>query len=61
MRIKYTALAMAAALAVASQGWAGEPEARKWIDSEFQPSSLNKDQQLAEMKWFIDDAKKLQA
>ena len=61
MKIKYTALAMAAALAVASQGWAGEAEARKWVDSEFQPSTLSKDQQMAEMKWFIDAAKKLQA
>jgi hypothetical protein len=41
--------------------WAGEAEAKKWIDSEFQPSTLSKDQQMAEMKWFIDAAKKLQA
>jgi glycerol transport system substrate-binding protein len=61
MRIKYTALAIAAALAVASQSWAGEAEAKKWVDSEFQPSTLSKDQQLAEMKWFIEAAKKLQA
>ena len=27
----------------------------------FQPSTLSKDQQMAEMKWFIDAAKKLQA
>jgi hypothetical protein len=36
-----------------------EAEAKKWIDSEFQPSTLSKDQQMAEMKWFIDAAKKL--
>jgi glycerol transport system substrate-binding protein len=41
--------------------WAGEAEAKKWIDSEFQPSTLSKDQQMAEMKWFIEAAKKLQA
>ena len=41
--------------------WAGEAEAKKWIDSEFQPSTLSKEQQTAEMKWFIDAAKKLQA
>ena len=29
-------------------------------DSEFQPSTFAKDQQMAEMKWFIDAAKKLQ-
>ena len=40
---------------------AGEAEARKWVDSEFQPSTFAKDQQMAEMKWFIDAAKKLQA
>ena len=31
--------------------------AEKWVDSEFQPSTLTRDQQLAEMKWFIDAAK----
>jgi glycerol transport system substrate-binding protein len=29
------------------------------VDSEFQPSTLSKDQQMAEMKWFIDAAAKL--
>ncbi len=33
----------------------------KWIDSEFQPSTLSKDQQMAEMKWFIEAAAKLKA
>src|ERR1700733_6516584 len=51
----------AAALAMGHGAWAGEAEAKKWIDSEFQPSTLSKDQQLAEMKWFIDAAAKLQA
>ena len=27
--------------------------AKKWVDSEFQPSTLTKDQQMAEMEWFI--------
>src|SRR5271170_5213515 len=27
--------------------------AKKWVDSEFQPSTLSKDQQMAEMDWFI--------
>ena len=27
--------------------------AKKWVDSEFQPSTLSKDQQMAEMEWFI--------
>ena len=51
----------AAALALGQAAWAGEAEAKKWIDSEFQPSTLNKDQQMAEMKWFIDAAAKLKA
>ena len=62
MKMRYTALSLAAICALASHGaWAGEAEAKKWIDSEFQPSTLNKDQQMAEMKWFIEAAKKLQA
>lgn len=31
--------------------------AKKWIDSEFQPSTLSKDQQLEEMQWFIKASK----
>jgi glycerol transport system substrate-binding protein len=27
--------------------------AKKWVDTEFQPSTLSKDQQMAEMEWFI--------
>ena len=62
MKLKHPAVALAVATLLATSGvQAGEAEARKWIDSEFQPSTLNKDQQLAEMKWFIDAAKKLQA
>ena len=30
--------------------------ARKWIDQEFQPSSLSKEEQLKEMEWFIKAA-----
>jgi len=61
MRIRHTTLALAIACAVAGPAQAGEAEARQWIDSEFQPSTLSKEQQLAEMQWFIDAAKKLQA
>jgi glycerol transport system substrate-binding protein len=50
----------AAALAFGQNAWAGEAEAKKWIDTEFTPSTLSKAQQAAEMKWFIDAAKKLQ-
>jgi len=34
-----------------------EKAAEKWVDQEFQPSTLSRDQQLAEMKWFRDAAK----
>src|SRR5204863_9721465 len=62
MRYRMHAVAFAAAALSLGQGaWAGEAEAKKWIDSEFQPSTLSKEQQAAEMKWFIDAAKKLQA
>ena len=60
MKMRYTVLALAAAMAMGQAG-AGEADAKKWIDSEFQPSTLSKDQQTAEMKWFIDAARKLQA
>jgi len=61
MKLRHTALALAVAGALAGPVHAGEAEAKKWIDSEFQPSTLSKEQQLAEMQWFIEAAKKLQA
>ena len=30
--------------------------AKKWIDQEFQPSVLSKDEQIKEMEWFIKAA-----
>ena len=53
--------AAAPAQAAAPAATGGEAAAKKWIDSEFQPSTLSKDQQAAEMKWFIDAAAKLTA
>ena len=35
---------------------AGTDEAKKWIDSEFQPSTLSKEEQMKEMEWFIKAA-----
>jgi len=62
MKYRYTLLAVSIAAALGAQSaYAGEAEAKKWVDSEFQPSTLSKDQQLAEMKWFIDAAAKLKA
>ena len=57
MKWRLNALALATATLFAGHSaWAGEAEAKKWIDSEFQPSTLSKDEQMAEMKWFIDAA-----
>ncbi len=33
--------------------------AKKWVDDEFQPSSISKDEQMAEMEWFIKAAEPL--
>ncbi len=60
LRMKSAACAIAAVLAAPMAG-AGVPEAEKWINSEFQPSTLSKQQQLEEMKWFIQAAEKLKA
>ncbi|HTE40073.1 MAG TPA: ABC transporter substrate-binding protein [Steroidobacteraceae bacterium] len=49
------------ALQLATSAHADEAAATRWIDQEFQPSTLSKPQQLAEMKWFIDAAQKLKA
>jgi len=44
MKVQLKAVAFAAAaLALGHAAWAGEAEAKKWIDSEFQPSTLSKD------------------
>ncbi|OWT80358.1 MULTISPECIES: ABC transporter substrate-binding protein [unclassified Achromobacter] len=61
MKLRMHAVAAAIALIGTPGAWAGEPEAQKWIDTEFQPSTLSKDQQMAEMKWFIEAAAKLKA
>ncbi|MFI6292756.1 ABC transporter substrate-binding protein [Nonomuraea sp. NPDC050790] len=34
----------------------GRAAAKRWVDSEFTPSTLTKDQQLAEMEWFLKAA-----
>jgi len=41
----------------AGSAYAGMAEAEKWVDSEFQPSVLSRDEQIAEMQWFINAAK----
>jgi glycerol transport system substrate-binding protein len=52
---------VAAPAAAPAAAAGGADAAKKWIDSEFQPSTLSKDQQAAELKWFADAAAKLKA
>ena len=57
MKMKLLATAAALTLfAFAGPSYADEAAAQKWIDAEFQPSSLSKEDQLKEMQWFIKAA-----
>ena len=60
MRRKLTAAAIAAMI-MPAMALADMKAAEKWVDQEFQPSTLSRQQQLDEMKWFIDAAAKLKA
>ena len=51
-----TATAMVALLSGPALLQAGTEEATKWIDNEFQPSTLSKSEQMKEMEWFIKAA-----
>ncbi len=61
MKLRHTALAALIATGAAWPAWADEAAAKRWSDSEFQPSTLSTAQQTAELKWFIDAAAKLKA
>ena len=59
MGIKWTLLAAAASiglLAFQGQSVAGMAEAEKWVDQEFQPSTLSREEQLKEMDFFVKAA-----
>jgi len=49
--------ATAAALAISSTAQADMDAAKRWVEKEFQPSTLTREQQLKEMEWFINAAK----
>ncbi len=51
-----SAAAGMAMMCAAPSAWADMAAAERWIDSEFQPSALSRDEQLAEMEWFISAA-----
>ena len=60
MRKRISAVAMlAAAVSMTGTAYAGMDEAKKWVETEFQPSALSKDEQLKEMEWFIKAAEPL--
>ncbi|HET9447774.1 MAG TPA: ABC transporter substrate-binding protein [Steroidobacteraceae bacterium] len=59
--MKTSLFALLAAACTATPCVANEAAARRWIDQEFQPSTLSKEQQLAELKWFIAAAAQLKA
>jgi glycerol transport system substrate-binding protein len=54
------AIAAAALLAVSGPVQADMAAAERWINDEFQPSALSKDEQMAEMEWFINAAEPFQ-
>ena len=56
MRTRIAAAVAAAVMGVSQSGIAGTAEAEKWIDSEFQPSTLSRAEQMGEMEWFIKAA-----
>ncbi len=56
MKMKLLATAAVALFALSSPSFADEAAATKWIDSEFQPSTLSKEDQMKEMQWFIKAA-----
>jgi len=57
MRTKLLAALIGAAMvSAATSSYAGIEEAKKWVDTEFQPSSLSKADQMKEMEWFIKAA-----
>src|SRR4051794_11391431 len=57
MKLKFMASAAALALVICTgPSFADVDAAKKWIDSEFQPSTLSKEEQLKEMQWFIKAA-----
>ena len=57
---RFACAAAVAALATAfTPAKADMAAAERWVDSEFQPSALSREDQIAEMQWFIDAAKPL--
>jgi len=57
MKVKLlAAVAVSVTMAQSGPALADMAAAEKWVDGEFQPASIGREAQLAEMKWFIDAA-----
>ena len=56
MMIRKIAIAAAVAILIQPTAQAGKAEADKWVNDEFQPSTLSKSDQAKEMEWFIKAA-----
>jgi glycerol transport system substrate-binding protein len=56
-RLTLTLVAAAVSLLVASASRADMEAAKRWVDKDFQPSALTKEQQMKEMEWFFNAAK----
>ena len=56
MTIRKLAVAAAMVLIIQPSAYAGTAEAKKWVNDEFQPSTLSKQQQMSEMEWFVKAA-----
>mgnify|MGYP001204932193 FL=1 len=51
-----SAIAALSVVAATSSAQADMAAANKWIESEFQPSTLSKSEQASEMEWFVNAA-----
>ncbi len=56
LRAMATASAVALLIGLGGPAVADMEAAKKWVDSEFQPSTLSKEDQMKEMEWFIKAA-----
>ena len=55
-RIFVSAVVAAALMSVTGASLSGMTEAEKWVNDEFQPSTLSKSDQMKEMEWFMNAA-----
>ena len=60
MKHRLIAATCVAVLSSTGSAYAGISDAQSWINSEFQPSTLSKSEQMSEMEWFIKASKPYQ-